>query len=74
MIWEPVFSPDGKHVAAKAEIRGERLLVLDGKIVSRGYEDLWPPVFSPDGSKLMLRTVEVGAYSKRIAPVGEMIG
>ena len=72
MIWDPVFSPDGRQVAAKAEKNRKFVIVIDGRIGKHGYDALWDPFFSPDGEKLLIRCIEDGKYYRRILPVSEV--
>ncbi|MCL5124721.1 MAG: hypothetical protein M1511_09545 [Deltaproteobacteria bacterium] len=73
MIWDPVFSPDGLHVAAKAARGSDYLMVIDGKIFQKGFDNLGDPVFSPDGSKLLTKTVEDGRYFRKVVPLGDLL-
>ena len=74
MIWDPVFCPDSRHLAAKAERNGRYFFVGDGKVLGKGYEQLWDPVFNSDGSQMLLRYVEDGKYYRHVVPTGEMLG
>jgi hypothetical protein len=74
MIWDPVFCPDGRHVAAKAERDGRYFLVGDGKVAGKGFDQLWDPSFNADGSKILLRYVEDGKYYRQVVPTNEMLG
>jgi hypothetical protein len=73
MIWDPVFSPDGENVAAKAFQGREFYLVLNGKVASLGCENLWDLVFSPDGSRILMKAVEYGICYRRIIPVKDLL-
>jgi hypothetical protein len=72
MIWEPVFSPDSKRIAAKAELNGKYLIAMDGKTGRQFFDELWEPVFSPDGEKVLIRCIEDGKYFRRVIPVSEL--
>jgi len=72
MIWEPVFSPGGDTVAAKAERNGKYCIVVNGRPGKQWFEALWDPVFSPNGEKILIRCVENGKYYRRVVPVGEV--
>jgi len=74
MAWKPVFSPDGKDVAAKVEKKGQYTYTVNNRVWSGSCDFAWEPVFSPDGTQLMLRTVEAGNYIRRIMPVSEIVG
>ena len=71
-IWDPVFSPAGDKVAAKAEKNGKYYVVIDGKAGKKGYETLWSPVLSPDGKKVLVRCVDNGKYYRRVVPLSEL--
>jgi Tol biopolymer transport system component len=71
-IWDPVFSPAGDKVAAKAERNGRYYIVVNGNVSKKGYESLWNPVFSPDGNKVLVRCVDNGKYYRRIVHVSEL--
>ncbi len=73
MIWDPVFSPNGEHVAARAT-QGEKFyLVINGRVVSLGCVNLWDPIFSPDGSGLLIREVEFGKLCRKIIPIEKLL-
>jgi hypothetical protein len=57
MAWQPVFSPDGAHVAAKVEKNGRFTILLNGRPIDMTFADAWQPVFSPDSRKLLVRAV-----------------
>jgi len=72
MVFAPVISDDGKHVAARVEKDGNHTLAVDDKIWNRTCQAVWDPVFSPDGQKLLTRSVENGTYYRRVIPVSEI--
>jgi hypothetical protein len=74
MVWDPVFSPCGRHVVAKVELGGKYLILGDGRKRDQRYDRLWDPVFSPDGSHLLLRYVEDDKYCRQVVPIGEILG
>lgn len=64
-VFSPLFSPDNKHYAYRAQDGKKDVIVLDGKIVSRfdNSGTAWAPVFSDDSSKIMFTTGgSFGAY------------
>ena len=73
MIWDPVFSPDGEHVLAKAERDSKYFIVVNGKIAGKAYDALWEPEFSPDGKGILLKYVEDGKYHRQVVPASELI-
>jgi hypothetical protein len=58
MVWPPVFSPDGRHVAARVKQADRWRIVVDGRPLPEAYTTAWDPVFSPDGKYLLVRAVE----------------
>ncbi|MFW6315420.1 MAG: electron transfer complex subunit TmcD, partial [Desulfohalobiaceae bacterium] len=52
--FQPVFSPDGQHLALRVESQGKYTLLLDNKPFPRQFSMLWDPVFSPDGRKILI--------------------
>ena len=74
MAWKPVFSPDGKDVAAKVEKNGQYTYTVNNRVWSKAVDAAWDPAFSPDGKLLMLRTIESGEYIRRVIPVSGIAG
>jgi hypothetical protein len=72
MIWDPVFSPGGDTVIAKAEKNGKYCVAVNGKSGKQWFDSLWSPVFSPDGEKLLIRCIDGGKYYRRLVPLGEI--
>ena len=76
MVWQPVFSPDSRHVAAKVEKDGAYQILVDGKPFKESYRALWDPSFSPDSEKLMIRGIEsgsdAGAYCRQVLSVTDI--
>ena len=74
MIWDPVFSPDGEIVAARAAQGKEFFLVMNGKIVISWLSITFRNRFSaPDGSELLLKAIESEDYRK-VIPVKQLLG
>jgi hypothetical protein len=74
MVWKPVFSPDGAHVAAKVERGGKYTIALNDRLWPHDCDAAWDPLFSPDGARLLFRTIEEGVYCRRVIPVSEFMG
>jgi Tol biopolymer transport system component len=72
MVWKPVFSPDGKRLAAKAERNGKFALVLDGKPGKTEYDGLEDPVFRANGDRMLLRTIERNQYVRKVVSVVDL--
>ena len=73
MIWDPVFSPCGRHVAAKAEKNGKYTFVVNGRSLKKNYEAVWEPVFGPDGDRILLKYIEEGKYYRHVALLKEIV-
>ena len=78
MVWKPVFSPDSRKVAAKAEKNGSYTIVIDGKPLKESYEALWNPVFSPDSEKILIKGIKSdpdgSKYFRQILPLTDITG
>ena len=61
-ILKPAFSPDGRKVAAIAKDSGSWFLVLDGKVLGKGYDNIWPPVFSPNNDMVICKVEKNGKF------------
>jgi hypothetical protein len=71
MIWDPVFSPDGNTVVAKAEINGKYRVVVNGKPGKNSFDALWSPIFSPHGDKLLIKCIKGGKYYRYVLSLEE---
>jgi hypothetical protein len=74
MVWKPVFSPDGRHLAARVQRNGRYTVAVDDRLWPPQCDLAWDPVFSPEGDRVMLRTIEGGAYFRRVLPVADITG
>jgi len=74
MIWDPVFSPCGQQVLARAEINGGFVILANGRRYPKLFQKLWDPVFSPDGNHVMLKYIEDDRYCRQVVPVEELLG
>ncbi|MCL4468094.1 MAG: WD40 repeat domain-containing protein [Deltaproteobacteria bacterium] len=72
MIWDPVFSPDGSSVAAKAEINGKYCIAVNGKAGKKMFDAIWSPSFSPRGDKILVRCIKDGKYYRYVVPLDEI--
>lgn len=62
-VGEPVFSPDGEHVAAIVRDEGRFSIAVDGRPWSSSFETVWDPVFSPDGRTVVARVRGADGYT-----------
>jgi Tol biopolymer transport system component len=72
MVYPPVFSQDGKHLAAKVENKGKFTVILDDKAYPQEFSMLWDPIFSPESDKLLIRALdEQGRFLRIVAKIQE---
>jgi len=62
-VLDPVFSPDGRRVAAAVRSNGQWSVAVDGKAWSATFDTVWDPVFSPGSDRLAARVQKAGALS-----------
>jgi hypothetical protein len=72
MIWEPVFSDDSRHVAVKAEKKGEICFVVDGVPLNDRFVSAWDPVFGPSSDCVLLKGItRNGVYVRHVFKLAE---
>jgi hypothetical protein len=71
-VQKPCFSPDSRKVAVIAKDSGKWLLVVDGTVLGKDYDNIWQPVFSPNGDKVICKVEKNGKYA--VAVNGEIRG
>lgn len=57
LAWEPVYSPDSRHVAYYADSLGTTRLVLDGKIIEENVAFKSNSLFTKDSSKVVYHMI-----------------
>lgn len=62
MVMDPVFSPDGRHLACIGKSERGWQVACDDIIWEKTFAMLGKPVFSPDGSHLAVRTEAAGNH------------
>jgi hypothetical protein len=62
-VGEPVFSPDGEHVAAIVRDEGRFSIAVDGRPWQHSFETVWDPVFSPDGRTVIAKVRTADGYT-----------
>jgi hypothetical protein len=63
MVLAPLFSPDGRRVAAVIKDQDRWGLAVDGKAWEPRFDMAWQPVFSPDGKHLAIHVEQGGAHT-----------
>ena len=63
LVLPPVFSPDGRRVAATIRDKAVWSLAVDGKVWPEGYDMVWDPVFSPDGELVAAKVERDGRFA-----------
>jgi hypothetical protein len=61
-VLPPVFSPDGKRVAAIVKDKGKWTIAVDGQPWDEVFDMIWDPHFSPDGSKVAAKAEKNGVF------------
>jgi Tol biopolymer transport system component len=74
MAWPAVFSPDGRHVAARVELDGKQALAVNDRLWHHDCELAFAPSFSPDGRRLLIRSLENGVFHRRVVSVEDIAG
>lgn len=62
----PVFSRDGRRVAAIGKDANEYALLLDGRLLPERYDMMWDPVFSSNGEFVAAKVEKGGKYGVAI--------
>jgi hypothetical protein len=55
MVQRPVFSPNGRRVAAVVRDDERWSIAVDGKAWPGTFDMVWDPVFSPDGRRVIAK-------------------
>lgn len=69
MAWQPVFSENELHLAAKVEKNGFFSIILDNRQIDIEYDALWPPTFSPDSKNILVRGIKDDRVLRSVIPV-----
>lgn len=62
VVMPPVFSPDGKTVAAVVKDRGKWTVAVDGVPWNLNFDRIWQPAFSPDGKNIIVKAEKDGGF------------
>jgi hypothetical protein len=60
-------------VAAKASQGHDSLLVINGRVVSLGCENISVPMFSANGNKILFNAIELGRCYRRVVPLEKLL-
>jgi hypothetical protein len=63
LVLPPVFSPDGRRVAAGVRNKGRWSVAVDGKVWPETYDMVWDPVFSDAGSCVLAKVERDGRFA-----------
>jgi hypothetical protein len=58
---------------AKVQKNGYYTVAINDHCWINGCDTLWPPVFSPEGDKVLIRSIENGAYYRRVLPLADLL-
>lgn len=74
MAWQPVFSPDSTHAAAKVELAdGTFGMLINGKLYSEKFEQLWNPTFNEDSTKMLIRGVQNDVFIRLVISLSDYL-
>jgi len=73
MAWKPVFSPDGRHVAALVQSKDSFTYQVNNKLVGESFEWARPPYFSPDSASVLLRGIQGGKLVRVVLPLKDIV-
>ncbi|MEJ2580155.1 MAG: hypothetical protein P8127_00720 [Acidobacteriota bacterium] len=66
LVLPPVFSPDGRRVAAGVRHDGAWNVAVDGAPWPETYDMVWDPVFTPDGDRVLAKVEREGRFAVAI--------
>lgn len=69
MAWKPVFSADGRSVAARVRTGSKYAILVNDIHVGGEFDKAWDPAFSPDGTKVLIRAMRNNALLRIVADV-----
>ena len=73
-VWEPLFRGRNGSVLVPARIAGSWTLAENGKPIWNGsYAQLWCQRVSPDGTKVLVKAIEDGKYSRRVVALQDIL-
>jgi hypothetical protein len=58
---------------AKVQKNNHYTVAIDDHCWSNRCDMLWPPSFNPEGDKVLIRSVEKGAYYRRVLPLADLL-
>jgi hypothetical protein len=63
LVLPPVFSADGRRVAAGVRSRGRWTVAVDGETWQEDFDMVWDPVFSPSGGTVLAKVERDGRFA-----------
>ncbi|MCG8643594.1 MAG: Tmc redox complex protein TmcD [Desulfobacterales bacterium] len=72
-LWAPVISDDGSVIAARLEKDHAGYLAVNGKVLAKAFDWVFEPAISPDGSKILLKTIKNGIYSRQVLSLDHVL-
>ena len=63
LVLPPVFSADGRRVAAGVRSGGRWTIAVDGKALPEHFDMVWDPVFSPAGDTVLAKVERDGRFA-----------
>jgi hypothetical protein len=63
LVLPPVFSADGRRVAATVRHRGAWSVAVDGSMWPESFDMVWDPVFSPSGEHVVAKVERDGRFA-----------
>ncbi|THB75335.1 MAG: Tmc redox complex protein TmcD [Desulfobacteraceae bacterium] len=72
-LWKPAMDATGEIVAARFEKQGRYHLAVNGRVAPGDYDMLFDPEISPDGTKILIKSITGGIYSRQVLSVDGLI-
>ena len=63
LVVPPVFSPDGRRVAAAVRNDGRWSIAVDGAVWQGQFDMVWDPVFTPSGDRVLAKVEREGRFA-----------
>jgi hypothetical protein len=63
LVVPPVFSPDGRRVAAAVRSGGRWTIAVDGTVWHSQFDMVWDPVFTPESDRVLAKVERDGRFA-----------